>query len=155
MTSRLTAIAALILAGGLLAGPVTTAGAQSQSEPRLVAETRPDKISVRDAYEQSANQSIVLIDIRTRGEWAETGIPHTALAISMHERGFLQKLDATMRRYRGKPVALICATGGRSHFVQRELRRRGYNNIIDVPEGMLGSRAGAGWLKTGLPTVKP
>ena len=26
-------------------------------------------------------------------------------------------------------------------------------NIIDVPEGMLGSGAGAGWIKRGLPTV--
>ncbi|MEM6482663.1 MAG: rhodanese-like domain-containing protein, partial [Pseudomonadota bacterium] len=31
------------------------------------------------------------------------------------------------------------------------LRDAGYQKVIDVPEGMLGSFSGPGWLKTGLP----
>jgi hypothetical protein len=34
------------------------------------------------------------------------------------------------------------------------LENAGFTNIIDVPEGMMGSRAGPGWLKRGLPVVK-
>lgn len=33
------------------------------------------------------------------------------------------------------------------------LRAAGFTQIIDVPEGMLGSGAGPGWLKRGLPVV--
>ena len=34
------------------------------------------------------------------------------------------------------------------------LREAGFTNIIDVPEGMLGSGAGPGWLKSGLPLTE-
>jgi rhodanese-related sulfurtransferase len=42
----------------------------------------------------------------------------------------------------------------RSSRLSRTLRDAGYSNVIDVPEGMLGSYAGPGWLERGLPLSK-
>ena len=52
-----------------------------------------------------------------------------------------------------KPIALICATGGRSGQLLRALKRAGYTGYIDVSEGMLGSPLGAGWIARGLAVV--
>jgi rhodanese-related sulfurtransferase len=55
---------------------------------------------------------------------------------------------------KSKPVALICAQGVRSSRLSRTLRKGGYTNIIDVPEGMTGSYAGPGWIERGLPITR-
>jgi rhodanese-related sulfurtransferase len=111
-----------------------------------------DKLSAKVASEKASKGDILLVDIRTPKEWRETKIGASAVPISMHEAGFLEKLLAATRSDKSKPVALICATGGRSSWLQGELTRRGYTKVYDVAEGMLGSRAGQGWLKVGLPT---
>lgn len=49
------------------------------------------------------------------------------------------------------PIALICAVGNRSAFLQGWLRKAGFENVFDVSEGMIGGRLGAGWIKSGLP----
>jgi len=41
----------------------------------------------------------------------------------------------------------------RSARVSNQLIAAGFTYIIDVPEGMLGSAAGPGWLERGLPLV--
>ena len=69
----------------------------------------------------------------------------------MHERGFEQQLFAARDLAAGRPVALICATGGRSAQLLAALKRAGYSGFIDVSEGMLGSRRGPGWIARGLP----
>ncbi len=106
------------------------------------------------AFEKAKNGELLLLDIRSPQEWKETGTGSVAKRVSMHQPGFLQKLDALTGNDKSKPVALICATGGRSNWLQGELVKRGYTNIIDVSEGMLGSSTGPGWLKRGLPIVK-
>ena len=70
----------------------------------------------------------------------------------MHEAGFVRNLARALGGIRSNPVALICATGGRSAHMRRVLATAGFTNVIDVSEGMFGSRAGPGWLKRGLPT---
>jgi hypothetical protein len=35
------------------------------------------------------------------------------------------------------------------------LAEAGFTGIVDVPEGMLGSSAGPGWLARDLPVVRP
>ena len=96
---------------------------------------------------------VALIDVRSRPEWAETGVAAGAWPVSMHERGFEHRLFAARDLSAGNPVALICATGGRSARLLSALRRAGYSGFIDVSEGMLGSRRGPGWIARGLPIV--
>ena len=97
------------------------------------------------------DDAISLIDVRSRTEWADTGLAQGAWPISMHERGFEQRLFAAHDLSGEKPVALICATGGRSARLLVVLKRAGYSGFIDVSEGMLGSRHGPGWIARGLP----
>ncbi len=108
-------------------------------------------MSAPDALAAATSGEVVLVDIRTRGEWKQSGLAGPALAISMHETGFVRNLAKALGGNRANPVALICATGGRSAHMQRILATAGFTNVIDVSEGMFGSRAGPGWLKRGLP----
>ncbi len=108
-------------------------------------------MSAPDVLAAAARGEVVLVDIRTRGEWKQSGLAEPALAISMHEAGFVRNLANALSGDRTSPVALICATGGRSAHLQRVLATAGFTNVIDVSEGMFGSSAGPGWLKRGLP----
>lgn len=110
-------------------------------------------LSAKEAYVLADQQKIILVDIRSEKEWKETGLARDARPISMHGPQFLSRFQAVRKEANGRPIALICATGGRSAWLQKELSRRGINNIVDVAEGMLGSDAGPGWLRAGLPVV--
>lgn len=107
--------------------------------------------SAPEVAEALDEEAVALLDVRTRAEWAETGLAKGAWPVSMHERGFEQRLFAARDLAAGRPVALICATGGRSAQLLAALKRAGYTGFIDVSEGMLGSRRGPGWIARGLP----
>lgn len=110
-----------------------------------------DTLSAEEAYRLAATGEIALIDIRRPEEWAATGLPEYAVPIDMRRRDFAEALAAAAA---GRPAALICARGGRSGRLARVLAGADPGNrIIDVPEGMMGSSAGAGWLAKSLPVV--
>jgi rhodanese-related sulfurtransferase len=109
--------------------------------------------AVNDTHEALQKDQIRLIDVRSRQEWEDTGVAEGAWAISLHENRFPERLFAARNQADGRPVALICATGGRSGSLMRSLRQAGYSGFIDVSEGMLGSTLGPGWIAAGLPVV--
>jgi rhodanese-related sulfurtransferase len=113
----------------------------------------PRRMSVREAHEAAERGDILLLDIRTRAEWKETGVATSAHPVSMHEESFLAKLNALTGGDKSKPVALICAVGGRSRALQHILTGMGYDNITDVSEGMIGGVYGPGWIKSKLPVA--
>ena len=118
------------------------------------AKASPSIMSAPDALAAAQSGQIILVDIRTRGEWQQTGLAQPALPISMHEAGFIRNLAAALGGDRTRPVAIICAVGGRTAHMAGILKTAGFTNVFDVSEGMFGSSAGPGWLKRGLP-VKP
>ena len=101
------------------------------------------------AVEAEANR-LFLVDIRRPDEWKQTGVASTAHLNSMQQKGFLERLTAITGGKKDAPVALICATGMRSTWLAAELVKRGYTNILNVREGMMGSQHGPGWLRRGL-----
>ncbi len=119
----------------------------------LPAASQVSRMGASEAYELSMRGDLILIDVRTPAEWNKTGIGASARAISMHLPGFFDKIDAVVRGDKSKTIALICARGNRSSRMQKALVERGYTNVIDVAEGMLGSRAGPGWIARGLPLI--
>ncbi len=143
MTLRKFSAQLLIL---ILFASVTTMPAWSGKVKRMPA---------NEAFELSMRGDIVLIDVRSPAEWKETGIGASARPVSMHLPGFFEKINAIVKGDKSKPIALICATGMRSSRMQAMLIKRGYTNIIDVAEGMLGSAAGPGWIQSGLPLINP
>jgi rhodanese-related sulfurtransferase len=112
-------------------------------------------LSVQDAHAQATGGQIVLIDIRRPDEWNTTGIGEGAHPLDMRRKDFVAELDQLVAGNRTQPVALICARGVRSARMSNRLTKAGFTRIIDVPEGMLGSRAGPGWLGQNLPTRTP
>lgn len=112
-----------------------------------------ETMSVQQAYEAVKNDEIILLDIRTEGEWKESGIGEGAWPLNLKHKQFASKLFAIIDANPDKKIGLICAVGGRSGYVIGALEQRGYKNIVDVSEGMFGSANGPGWLKVGLPTV--
>lgn len=111
-------------------------------------------LSAPDAHASAVAGDITLIDIRRPDEWARTGVGEGAIPIDMRRPDFTDALRAEIVGREDVPVALICARGVRSARLSQRLADAGFTNIIDVPEGMLGSGAGPGWLKRGLPVVQ-
>jgi rhodanese-related sulfurtransferase len=111
-------------------------------------------LTATEAFAKAATGKITLIDIRTPEEWAKTGSGAGAKRLDMRREDFVDTLDKILGGDKSRPVALICARGVRSSRLSRALREGGYTNIIDVPEGMLGSYAGPGWLERGLPVTR-
>lgn len=112
-----------------------------------------EQMSVEEAHRKAVAGEVVLIDVRSPEEWRDTGIGEAAHPVSMHRPDFMTKLTALTGGNLEKPIALICARGGRSNTMAQKLYRLGYRRIIDVASGMLGSRFGPGWLSKRLPTT--
>ncbi len=109
------------------------------------------QIGVVDAHQQAVSGEILLLDIRTPREWKATGVAEGAAPLDMRREDFVDVLDELADGDRTAAIALICARGVRSARLSNRLSAAGFSNIIDVPEGMLGSAAGPGWLRAGLP----
>ena len=96
---------------------------------------------------------LILIDIRTPEEWAETGIAQGAWPVSMHNASFPQELSVLIDKFGADRIAMICATGGRTGYVASVLKANGFDDIHDVSEGMLGNPNGPGWIARGMPLI--
>ncbi len=119
------------------------------------AEVTGGALSVQDAHAKATRGAIALIDIRRPDEWARTGIGEGAQPLDMRRDDFTEALLQITGGATDTPVALICARGVRSRKMTERLTAAGFTQIIDVPEGMLGSGAGPGWLRADLPVVQP
>lgn len=117
------------------------------------AQAEPKVLSAKDAAAAVEAGEIVLIDIRTPKEWAESGVAKGAWPIDMVSRDFGTRIQALLKAEADKPIAIICATGGRTLFLQNIITQNGLGEVWDVGEGMYGSRHGQGWLKEKLPLM--
>lgn len=113
-----------------------------------------DVLTADKARDAALSGEVVLIDIRTPEEWADSGVADVAHTLNMHGKGFVVKLKELMDANPGKPLAMICATGARSTYLTTALEQRGIE-VLNVREGMFGSQTGPGWLARSLPTRKP
>ena len=138
-----------------LGGVAVAAGGRNLFYDALTEDVLGGQIDAPTAHARAGAGEILLIDIRRPDEWATTGSGEGAVRLDMRRADFIAELDRLSGGDTSRPVALICARGVRSARLTNRLLEAGYANIIDVPEGMLGSSAGPGWLKRGLPVVKP
>ena len=105
-----------------------------------------------EAHAAANRGDILLVDVRRLDEWKDTGVGAGATPIDRRDDNFSGAVRAAQRDCT-QPVALTCARGVRSARTTQRLVAAGFTSIIDVPEGMLGSRAGPGWLARDLPIV--
>lgn len=83
-----------------------------------------------------------IVDIRTPGEWKETGLLKRAIPIMLfNEKGnydlkvFLDKLNKAVDT--SKPFAIICRTGSRTKVLATFLSKKMNYNVIDLQSGMM------------------
>lgn len=117
--------------------------------------TAEGMLAVETAFAQAEAGSIYLIDIRRPDEWDRTGIAQPAIPLDMRREDFEVILRSIFEKSGDRPVAIICARGVRSDRMNTRLQEAGFTNILDVPEGMLGSGAGPGYIERNLPLRAP
>ncbi|MDA3946533.1 MAG: rhodanese-like domain-containing protein [Helicobacteraceae bacterium] len=90
-------------------------------------------------------KQVPIVDIRTVGEWKETGIVTGSIPIQFfNERGqydipqFLKELNANVDT--SKEFALICRTGSRTKMVGLFLSDELKYKIIDIQGGIMDAR---------------
>lgn len=113
----------------------------------------PPVLSAPEVRQLQVEGRILLVDIRSPGEWRKTGVAAGALTITVHRRDFASALLVAAGGDYARPIAIICATGGRTALARRYLIAMGFSAVIDLSEGMLGSARGPGWIRRGLPVV--
>ena len=118
------------------------------------AEIDDGALGVAQAHAAAMAGDLLLVDIRRPDEWALTGVGEGAVPIDMRRQDFETVLLARAGGNLNQPIALICARGVRSRHLAKRLSDAGFAQVLDVPEGMLGSGAGPGWLAQGLPVIK-
>ena len=137
-----------LLVSGLVASP-------SQAQMTTVAPTALNTLSAVQAHERAQAGEVTLIDIRQPEEWRQTGVAQGVKRVSMRQPGggqaFAQGIYEAVGKDLDAPIVLICRTGSRTSRLVPMLKEMGFTNVVDVPEGMLGSRAGPGWIARGLP----
>ena len=87
------------------------------------------------------NSGIKVIDIRTQGEWFQTGLfPKSYPITFFDERGnynisqFLSNLNKVVGK--DQQFAILCRSGSRSKTVSNFLGRNGYNKVINLTGGI-------------------
>ncbi|WP_416899405.1 MAG: rhodanese-like domain-containing protein [Minwuia sp.] len=107
------------------------------------------------AWRKAEAGELLIIDIRTPPEWAWSGTPRGSARVNWlqlsGEEGFLKDVLEVTNGDRSRPLALICASGGRSSSAAAFLAANGFSQVADIGEGMGGSRQGPGWLARKLP----
>lgn len=151
MISRRLALAAL---GGMAVAFATAIpGEMSRAGEALARTGGVTVMDPRAVFEKVKAGEVMLIDVRTPQEWAQTGVPEGAHPIELAPT-FLAKLNALTGGDKNRPLAFICATGARSNYVATELAKRGWTHVIDVAGGLFGGPRGKGWIAAGLPMQK-
>ncbi len=138
--------------GGVVVLTVGVGGLASLRSAQSQTASSDGTLTPHEALAAIAAGDIILIDIRRPDEWRATGIADGAVPIDMRREDFVEAVRAA-RPDPSVAIALICARGVRSRRTFNALQDAGIPNIIDVPEGMLGSRAGPGWIASDLPMV--
>ena len=109
-----------------------------------------------EAAALAAEGELTIIDVRSPREWRDTGVPEGAKTVTIHHpggvEGFLEEVTEAVGGDKERPIAFICAAGGRSSAAQKLAREAGFTEVADIEEGMLGSGSGPGWIGRGLPT---
>jgi len=111
--------------------------------------------------ETKLGKDTVLIDIRTPGEWAETGIiPGSKKIMFFDDRGGydVQKWMEEFSKYvtsKEQPFVLVCRTASRTKMVGQFLEQQGYKNVYDLKGGITFGYIMQGYKTEGKTSTRP
>jgi len=88
------------------------------------------------------NSEMIIVDIRTEGEWLQTGVvPGCKTIVFFDEHGgydaaeFLKQIDALGGKEAN--IGLICRTGSRTAQVANFMHQQGYTNVKNLVGGVM------------------
>lgn len=127
-------------------------------------------VNPQEAFEQlSSNNNAVMIDVRTRAEWAFVGVPavERMATISWQQFPSMQvneEFVSAVEEFgigRTTDIYLICRSGGRSAAAASLLTEAGFTTCYNVAEGFEGDLDEGrhrgktnGWKARGLPWIQ-
>ena len=89
------------------------------------------------------NQGVLLVDIRRKEEWQQTGVVEGSKTITFFDRtgninpNFVPEFTAIAKP--DQPVMLICRTGNRTQAASQAISQQlGYKNVMNVTNGITG-----------------
>lgn len=88
-------------------------------------------VSIDQALTDWQNKSVVILDVRTPGEYADGHIPNTIL-IPLDQLS--ERLNEVPKE---KKVYVICRSGNRSSQAVNLLQSKGFTNVCNVTGGMM------------------
>lgn len=117
----------------------------------LVAQAEVIDVS-NEELQQLMTQGVTLVDLRTAGEWRQTGVVAGSHMLTLFdERGRANPEWSTAVAAvspAGQPVALICRTGNRTRVAARMLSEASpTRKVYNVRSGITG------WVKAGQPVI--
>jgi rhodanese-related sulfurtransferase len=125
--------------------PATRSDAGRSPATAPAADVR--KISI-DEFDRLRNQSgVVVLDVRTPGEFAE-GHVAGAVNLSVAREGSERFDDEVAKLDRDKTYLVYCARGNRSALAANRMSKLGFTHLNDFSGGMQQ------WLKEGKPVEK-
>ena len=128
-------------------------------------------ISPKDAWALlSSDDKAVLVDVRTRAEWAYVGMPDLSgigkqvvtiewklLNGALNEE-FISQLSSVVPQGEASVLLMLCRSGVRSLAAGVEARKAGYAEVFNVADGFEGQhnsqgqrKSVSGWCFDGLP----
>ncbi len=115
-----------------------------------------EDLTAEEAQAKAERGDLLLIDVRSPQEWRQTGIPASAVPVTIHQAGgaqaFYKAILDVVDGDPSRPIAVICARGNRSIKAFQFLKAQGFTAVSNVGEGMFGNGKAPGWLARGLPT---
>lgn len=88
------------------------------------------------------NKDIKIIDIRTEGEWKQSGIVKDSYTIMFfdenrrsHGKEFMAELNKIVKK--DETFAIVCRTGNRTSMAKKFLNMYGYENVVDLTGGLV------------------
>lgn len=99
-------------------------------------------ITNEEASQNLINSKIPIVDIRTPGEWKETGLLKGSIPIMLFDekgnydlKDFLEKLNGAVDTK--KPFAIICRTGSRTSVLAPFLSQKLNYDVINIKSGIV------------------
>ena len=117
-------------------------------------------LNLQEAHDSYIDNKIIIVDVRTKKEWKETGIIPNSILLNMHNdnyeenKNFVNDLSAFLSKNLNKSISFICASGSRSEVVVNYFTEKGYKNLSHIPDGIVGKN-NDGWLFLGFPLKAP
>jgi len=91
-------------------------------------------LSYEDYAEEIEKNEVVLIDVRSSGEYKNGHIPG-AIQANIESKEFEDKI-AALNINKNEPVYIYCLSGNRSKKAASKMQEMGFENIIDLDGGI-------------------